>query len=610
MQRLTVQKYFLENLDTVGCISGIVFGILITSLYLISKTIYLLMLGLALTLASLVYILTKNRKKISNIPIKSSTKIIFEIIFFFLFSISLWVLYINDGRPPLYFVLIALCTGFLALSILSIKTKIDTVLQIVKIFMISFNLKYSLFISFVGTGIDYWVHLADNNNLVQYGFIELLSGKEQFFPLMHIQVAINQVVTNTPIKDATNLAIIIPLVISSICVFLIARKIFDVKIALIALLIVNITDYHTYWGSAPQTTSFGICLFYFLIFVILQAAASTRNGMPWNITLLTLMLVLILTHAVSSFIFLITLVGLFVGSYVYKIFFDYRATLLTPILIVLLYGVMLLQYWFIAIYNEISGKPFFNVIVSTLDYYLTEHAAFLSRPESVTEYIMILPPFIERAANTFGLVLLMFLAVVGCLYWLSDKNRNRFSFSMLACTVLLLFITFVFPLFGIRNIIPTRWFAFMYLFLSIMAACGVFFLLTRIPTHRLGTVIFALIIICLTFFMSTSTISNLDSPLWLKESTISTSYSHQELQGTETLIKYSDSVFSDSRYERSIIRDYYRFHTTPVPSQDLSNHEGEIFIWRNYLINRPIKLSKIELVQKVYYNGGISGYLI
>ena len=632
MQRRAVKKYFFENLDTLACILGIIFGILITSLYLISKTIHLLMLGLALTFASLVYLALKNRQNVPNASTHKSTKILYEIIFFLLFSTSLMVLFTNENRPFSYFILIALCSGFLALSILHINTQFEIIFQILKIFMISFNLKYSLFISFAGTGVDYWIHLKMNSILVQEGFIDVLLDKEKFFPLMHIQTAVHQIITSTPIKEATNFAIILPLIISSICVFLVARKIFDEKIGLLAMLIMNITDYHTYWGSAPQTTTFGICIFFIIIFVIFQMALSNQNWKIWTLILIIFFLSLILTHAVSSFILLITIMGLFVGSFAYKKFYDNYAAVFPPIPLLFLYGIMLLEQWSIAVYNEISGKSFFYVIVSTLDYYIIEHAVFLNRPESIAEYITTLPPFIERAANTVGLSLLMFLAAIGCLFWLSKSYRNRFTFSMLTCTILLLFITFGFPLFGIRNIIPSRWFAFMYFFLSIMAACAVLFVLTKIPKPRWRMIILAITIIGLTFFMSTSTISNLDHPLWLKNSTISTSYTVQELKGAETLTRYSNSVFSDSRYGGSVMEIYYESTTYSLFNEDPLERKGEIYVWRKYMMDRPIRvfvnvkgyydsvecsvvlgedyLKKLAMVQKVYSDGDISGYFI
>src|SRR5512137_1366802 len=111
-------KYLSEDLDFIISIMGIFFGISIISLYLfISKTIHLLTLGFALTLASSIYLIIKNREVVPNDSIQKTIKNLFEIIFFLLFSLSLLVLLTHEDRPLLYFILIALCTGFTALSI-------------------------------------------------------------------------------------------------------------------------------------------------------------------------------------------------------------------------------------------------------------------------------------------------------------------------------------------------------------------------------------------------------------------------------------------------------------------------------------------------------------
>jgi len=147
-----------------------------------------------------------------------------------------------------------------------------------------------------------------------------------------------------------------------------------------------------------------------------------------------------------------------------------------------------------------------------------------------------------------------------------------------------------------------------------MAAYAVFFLLTRIPKQRLRTVVSLIIIIGLTFFMTTSTISNLDSPLWLKESTISTSYTVQELKGAETLSLYSAVNIFDLRWNVYMPR------------------VGNIFVWTTYLEDRPIRMyiqitgyyapiqkggilgqeffKGLVKMQNVYANGDVAGYFI
>jgi len=633
MQRLAIQEYFFENLDTIACIAGIVLGIAITSLYLVSATIHLLMLGPALTLASLLYLVIKNRETVLSESITKPAKILLEVIFFILFSASLLTLHANEGRPLVYFVLIALSAGFLALSIVFLKSKGEAVIQIVKILMVSFNLKYSLFLGYYGVGSDYWRHLADNNLLSQYGFIEVLSAKEPYYPLMHIQVAITDIVTNTPIKDATNFAIIIPLVISSICIFLVARNILNAKVGLLAMLIVNITDFHTYWGAVPQTTTYGICLYYFLIFFIFRGATINLNKKTWLALILLFIPVLILAHAVSSFIALISILGLIAGSCVYRICYDNRAVILPPILVLLLYGVVLLQHWFVALYNQMREETFFDVITSTLITYITEHADFLNRPEAVSGYATMLPPLVERMADTTGLALLMFLSAIGCLFWLSKKYRSAFTFPMIVCTVVLLFITFGFPLFGIRNIIPSRWFAFMYFFLSIMAAFALLSILSKTSKKGLGLMMCFVILSSLTFFMTTSTISNEDSCFWLRETTISMAYTAQEGVGAETLSNVAERVLVDSRYAEVISNRPHNAERIKFSSdRQITRTPDTVFLWRRYMLDRPIQnnihlegyyqevlspeilgiqsLNRLDNFDKMYDNHGIEGYYL
>ena len=619
------------KLDIVISVLGLILGILITSLYLISSTIHLLTLGTALSLASLTYLIIRNRKEnLNSIGTPIHLKSIFEIAFFILFILSLLLLHSSENRPILYFLFLSICAALVAISILNIRTRWDSYLQIAKIFMISFNLRYSIFYQYKGSGVDYWAHLKMNNLLSQIGYIDILPGKESFFPIMHIQVAINKIITDISIKDASNFAVIIPLVISSICVYLVARRYYDEKVGLLAMLIVNITDFQILWGVQPQTTSFGICLYYFILFILFRGYFQ-NGGRKWIILALIFIPTIIITHAVSSFILFTVLIGLLTGSLIYLVLFNRKeSTFFIPI--VLLYGITLLLHWFNTLYNERGDASFFDVIVSTLNYYTKGYASFLNRPETVASYAKELPSLIERIADTMGITLLIFLSIIGCLFWLSLHYRNKSNFSMVICTVLLLGITFGFPLFGLRNIIPSRWFAFIYFFLSIMAAFAIVHITKRFHKPKYANLFTAIIIFSLAIFMSSCTISNQDSPLWLEKSTISTTYTIQEVKGAETITSHSERTFSDSRYGSSVLGIFYGLQHNPLDSMDLSNRVGDLFIWRNYMEKRPIRIftqlegyyksvesnvilgseyhKELNLMNKVYENDDIIGYLL
>ena len=569
---------------------------------------------------------------ISTRSIGKPAKILLEIAFFLLFSASVMILHANEARPLLYFVLIAVSAGLLTLSILYLKGKSDVIVQIIKILLISLNLKYSLFLGYYGIGSDYWLHLKYNSNLVQYSFIDILSAKAPFYPLMHIQVAVNAIITDTSIKDATNFAIIIPLVISSICIFLVARNIVNAKTGLVAMLIANLTDYHTYWGAAPQTTTYGLCLYCFFILFIFRVATNSKKR-EWLLITILFIPVLVLAHAVSSFIALISILGLIIGSYIYKAHFDKRAALFPSLFVLLIYGIVLLQHWFVALYNQLGEKSFFEVITATLIEYVTEKADFLNRPETISGYVAMLPPLYERIANVTGLTLLLFLSAIGCLFWLSKKHRSVCTFPMITCSVLLLLITFGFPLFGMRNIMPGRWFAFMYFFLSILAAFALLKISSKTSKRNLRLIVCFVIISCLTLFMTISTVSNEDSPFWLQETTISTAYSTQEGAGIETLANVSERVLLDST-SCSVITsiphtaEWIRYSS----EQQMASTPDTVFLWRQSMLDRPIGkhaelegyykpivhaeilgmnfLIKLDRFDKMYDNCGVQGYYL
>gem|GEM_PF-2798533 len=579
---------FFKKCDCFLATIGVVLGALIALLYLVSPTIDLLSIGLSLTLGCSLYIIivylqlpvyslqhiTKNGKKLLDIT------------FLLLFSLSLIITHNLEYRPLIYFLLYSLCAGLIAVSIYFSVTKMDYLTQYLKIILLSFNIKYSIFnlAGFI-PGIDTWAHAKANLLLSQAGNIEVLfNSKEMYFPIMHVQVAIMQLLSNVSIRDASNFAIIIPFVFASSFVYLLSKDFLGHRVGLFALLLVNISDFHIYWGSAPQTTSYGLILYYLLIYTLIKSY-SLGNNSKWVAITIFLSFILTITHAVSSFIFVITIVSLLLGATFYNLL--YREGTISKLKTISLIAVMmLLQQWFTAIYSK-DQRSFFDVILYTLKIQITEHAGFLNRVETIPAFSAIMPPFIERFADTCGLSLFLFFGIIGSLFCLSDKYRNRDLFSFIFVITVLFGITFSFPLFGLRNIMPSRWFAFEYLFLSVLAGFSILKLSTYFKSRKFISIFVAVVFISTAFFMSASTSSNLDSPLWLKKETVSTTYTLGEVRGAETLSKYGNNLSSDTTFRASVIgiylgKNFTKFNLNSQPKS------GTIFIWRSYMENRPI----------------------
>jgi hypothetical protein len=652
-----VQNMAMINLfrkpDSFLAAVGIFLGILITLLYLVSPTIHLFSIGLSLILSCSLYIIivylqlpvyplqhiTKNEKKLLDIT------------FLLLFSLSLIITHNLEYRPPIYFLLYSLCAGSIAVSIYFSNTKMDYFTQYLKIILLSFNITYSIFnlAGFI-PGIDPWAHAKMNFLLSQTGNIEVLFdkemhlpivlNKEMYFPIMHVQVAVVKLISSVSIRDASNFAIIIPFVFASSFVYLVSKEFLGHRVGLFALLLVNISDYHIYWASAPQTTSYGLILYYLLVYTLVKSyfLNSNHNFNPkWVAMSIFFIFILIITHAVSSFIFLITVVSLFAGSIFYAFLYEkiviskYKnATILNLGSICLLTLIALLQQWFVSMYTK-GGRSLFDQIVSSLYLYINDYADFLNRPETISTFAATMPPFIERFADTSGFSLFLFFGIIGSLYCLSDKYRSRDLFSFIFVIAVLFGITFSFPLFGMRNIIPSRWFAFEYFFLSILASFSILKLSTYFKSRKFRSIFVSVVFISTAFFMSASTISNLDSPLWLKTETVSTTYTLGEVRGAETLSEFGTDYICDSSFGESVISVYYGQNCTVFnPNEKISS--GNIFIWRSYMEQRPIRCftslegyykpiesttvlgkdfhSKLTKYNKIYYNKDLSAYYI
>lgn len=620
------------RLDYISCIFLSVGGIVIISLYLKSPTIQLLSFGGGIFLGALAYIILIKFKCVETrmvcISDKKYMKCLLEAVFLIFFVLSLAIIHTSQSRSIFYFIVISICIGLVALLCYQAINKTDIVIQILNIYLLSLNIKLTKFYLYEGSGIDYWKHLKMNEILAQFGDIEVLIGKEQYFPIMHISVAINEIILDVSVKDASMYSTIIPLVISSICVYLLGRELFGENIGLLGMLIVNISDYHNLWGISPQTTSYGIIIFFVTMFVLYKSKDKI-NRIEHLIVLYILIITMILTHAISSFVLLMTLTGLTAGSLIYCKAFSKKREVFSPIILVI-YLIALLQHWFIAEFTR-DGSSFFDQISGSLIYYLIEHGDILNRPESYPEFQTLLPPLSEQLLNNTGLALLIFLAIIGSIYWLSVNFLSEDTFSILFCTALLLAITFVFPFIGLRNIIPSRWFLFEYFFLAIMAAFAIIQIAHCVKNNREIYVILTFFI-SLSFFMITNDISNDDNPIWLRDYTRSNTFTAQEIKGAETISRYSDEVFTDSRYGNSIIDVYLGLQHQPLNYRNLSNQIGGIILWREYMDDRPILTferiegfykiiatsvilgpefkAQLQKMQKVYENGDVEGYYI
>ncbi len=96
---------------------------------------------------------------------------------------------------------------------------------------------------------------------------------------------------------------------------------------------------------------------------------------------------------------------------------------------------------------------------------LSDAAGFLDRP-SVSADIGYLPQILDIV----GFIIIYGLATLGFLVWLRPRESTRTKFSLFIAATLLTAFTLIFPVFGMRNIMPSRWFAFIYVIIGLASA--------------------------------------------------------------------------------------------------------------------------------------------
>jgi hypothetical protein len=231
------------RIDVIAAVLGACGGL--ASLYFYTfkpANAYLLMIGIIFTFTCIVYLLF--RKKLVypaelNIQPNSHLNLVLQIIFVLLFTSSIYVLHTNIFRPPIYFILISLCSSVLAVEVLLYNPFKKYLLYILlfEICLVAFNLRAGIYLNYRGMiGVDPWTLRLFVEDIINTGTVVESEFLEQYsrFVIMQIYSAIASLICGVSSKLGMFIAVTLPNIFCSILIFLIARKLCDEKIGLIA----------------------------------------------------------------------------------------------------------------------------------------------------------------------------------------------------------------------------------------------------------------------------------------------------------------------------------------------------------------------------------------
>jgi hypothetical protein len=380
----------------------------------------------------------------------------------------------------------------------------------------------------------------------------------------------------------------IALVISIVLIYLLIKKLTNNdNLALFSVLLLSFSDFHIQWSIEIIAMSFGIITYTVIIYILI----SGTNHINYRISLLIFSYLLIWTHTISSFITLVSIIFLYIGSVFYSLALRFRVILddheiskfeLKPFLL-LIFIIVMLYHWMDPNY------PFFEGTARGFFLSLMYEAKVLDYPIDVfaTEW--------ETLLNISGFLMLILFGVLGSLYHLSPLHLTKQKCSLLVMIIGLFSIFFAFPVLGLKNILPQRWPPFIYLCFVLFAATGVIIILSSCTGNRFRITACIFISLIYIFFMITNSYTNMDSPIYGKQIFGKNIWTESEMALLVKLEKtYNSDIVTDLQTGKRPLETYLRNDNTHYFRL---SHEGDIdysylykklVFWRYQSLCRPV----------------------
>lgn len=631
----------LQHLDIVSSIIFLIAGCGLLVYYIVNPSqSFMLMLSSVLIISALVYIYNRNDLKINTINDNLSGRIscreskiisISYYIIVILATLSL-TLVVSNQRPIIFFVLIAISSILLYISIIYYKLK--EIFYLVKIFILVFLVNCSTIFFFSGGGTDTWTHLAMNKLLVSSGSILSLYGKEPDFPMSHIAIAISSIVPSISVEIATYLILSINLMLSGLCLYLFTKNLFGYKVGLCACLIYLMSTNIIFWSIFPQTTTYGIIIITYVLYLVQKILLLSKKEiiLPYLICIILFMIAIILGHAVSTFALLMILCCLILTVITSKITMkenyngdNIKGLLLLPII----FGIGTITYWTIAKYDYyLYDASFLDKMGGSIRDFLQSDISSVvisSGSVSPTFDISSVAVYMLDKAGFFICLIFTFIS----LYILfSKKNHSFFGNFLISVTGVLLFLIYIFPFFGSDLLISGRWYSYLSFFLAITMAIS----LVTLNKVKLGRVINIIIIGMFVFASITSLSVNMDNPVYQSQESFSRNiYSFSEKESAYTISSITENkIYTDLRYNflfnDKYVGNYYWMATDKDTLSSDSNYlypPDDILVIRVTDIDGFVELSRdkpslldtnyLKLLSSkhslIYNIGDVEGYI-
>ena len=317
-------------------------------------------------------------KRENNLSITASCRLarILDIAYFTIITILLLILQFCDARPLAYYILITVLLGVLVISILLMR-EAHPLFNILKVLIFSALSSMAVFKQFYLAGmIDIGYFAGLNEVTAALGYMpEVLAGKQMLCPLNHLMIAVTKILTFEDIQIATICAVVVPSILITLAVYVIAKHFLGVRYGILAMLISNIPAYVIYLRYQANPTEWAWIYYVFLFLVVfLWFKAKDRKKIIFFVLMVATSILIVMAHQFGSFIVLALMFGVYLASVFVegKIF----TRMFIPALI---YPVCLLFWWCM---NPDSG---INLVLAVMGNGLAHFATTTQMPSEKPE---------------------------------------------------------------------------------------------------------------------------------------------------------------------------------------------------------------------------------
>ncbi|WP_122088941.1 glycosyltransferase family 39 protein [Halalkalicoccus subterraneus] len=504
----------------------------------------------------------------------------------------------TGGRGPTFYLLtIALSVVVFVQIAFTPDEQFSVGMGLAQVLALGFVVRFAGLLGSAGyVGVDVWIHMPQYvEGILSAGSIQGMGPtKYALAPLYHLSVASTSLLADLPPRLALFGSIGIAMGLTGLFVYLTAARFVDPRWAVFAAAAYSISDFVVVWSIHLIPTSLGVVFFLavLLVFVRIQQ----RGTRPAVLVLIVaFVLAMALTHQVASFIMLVLLgagslaqIALNMGQLRDRLFADSSPS----IRVHSVHGYsafavgLLMLIWSVTPWGN---RTFVEAVLVILWGSIEGSAGLFNRGETTNAVAAggdqtLLGQTVIPLIDQVGFSMLLFGTVVGSLYILQRERASQSGLALIIAAVIMLFFTLVPPLFGLRNFLPGRWFAFLYAVLAILAAVG-FDRLRRDCSPQLFAAVALVFALVFSGGMVLTSDATQDAPAFPEEN-VRYAYTPAEMSAMETIVEHTDSdatdpIYSDSPYISALNRygGEERFSSATV---DDGPPDHEVTLYRDY----------------------------